>query len=96
VAGIDCAGIIAGLEALSAEYKGQMWLEVFIAPGINDGDAEVALFKEAITRINPARVQLNSLDRKGTCEALTPAPIELLESIARRLEPLPTEIVAKI
>jgi len=95
VAGLDCAGIIDALTALSSEYRGQMWLEVFIAPGINDGDGEIALFKEAITRINPTRVQLNSLDRKGTRETLTPAPIELLESIARRLSPLPVEIVAK-
>ncbi len=96
VAGIDCAGIIDALIALSAEYHGQMWLEVFIAPGINDTDSEIVLFKEAIARINPARVQLNSLDRKGTCETLAPAPIELLDGIARRLEPLPVEIVAKM
>jgi wyosine [tRNA(Phe)-imidazoG37] synthetase (radical SAM superfamily) len=94
VAGIDCAGIIAALTALSAEYRGEMWLELFIAPGINDGDDEIDLFREVITQINPTRVQLNSLDRRGTRETLTPAPIELLEGIARRLEPLPVEIVA--
>jgi wyosine [tRNA(Phe)-imidazoG37] synthetase (radical SAM superfamily) len=95
VAGIDCAGIINALTELSKAYRGQMWLEVFIAPGINDGDDEIALFKEAITRINPTRVQLNSLDRKGTRETLIPAPIELLERIAERLSPLTVEIVAK-
>jgi len=97
VAGIDCAGIIDALTALSAEHRGKglMWLEVFIAPGINDGDDEIALFKEAITRINPTLVQLNSLDRRGTLETLTPASMELLEDIARRLSPLKVEIVAK-
>jgi len=93
VAGLDCAGIIDALAALSAEYKGQMWLEIFIAPGINDGDGEIAMFKEAITRINPTRVQLNSLDRKGTRETLTPAPMELLERIAKQFSPLTVDIV---
>ena len=92
-ASLDCAGIIDGLAALSSEYSGQMWLEVFIAPGINDTDAETALFKDAITRINPTRVQLNSLDRPGTVRTLARASSASLEEIARRLAPLPVEIV---
>jgi len=94
-ASIDCAGIIDGLMLLSSEYKGQIWLEVFIAPGINDTADEIALFKSVITRINPGRVQLNSLDRPGTCASLATALAASLTEIARALEPLPVEIVAR-
>ncbi|MDR0330561.1 MAG: radical SAM protein [Chitinispirillales bacterium] len=94
-AGIDCEGIIKGLMALAAEYRGQMWLEVFIAPGINDAESEIALFKETIAKINPTRVQLNSLDRPGTCGTLGVATRASLESIARRLAPLAVEIVGR-
>ena len=94
-ASISCTGIINGLASLSSEYKGLLWLEVFIAPGINDSDDEIARFKEVITRINPTRVQLNSLDRRGTCGALTTASSASLTKIAARLAPLPIEIVSR-
>jgi wyosine [tRNA(Phe)-imidazoG37] synthetase (radical SAM superfamily) len=90
---INCAEIIDGLKSLSAEYKGEIWLEVFIAPGINDTNEEIALFKNVITEINPTRVQLNSLDRPGTISNLTAAPHVTLTDIARKLAPLPVEIV---
>ncbi|MCL2219109.1 MAG: radical SAM protein [Chitinispirillia bacterium] len=92
---LTCEGVINGLTALSSEYKGQLWLEVFISPGINDGDAEIALFKEVITKINPTRVQLNSLDRPGTVNTLSAAPRASLEDIAKRFAPLPVEIIAR-
>jgi wyosine [tRNA(Phe)-imidazoG37] synthetase (radical SAM superfamily) len=93
---ISCEKIINGLIALSSEYKGKIWLEVFIAPGINDADDEIILFKKVITRINPTIVQLNSLDRPGTCDALGAASRASLEGIAHRFAPLPAEIISRI
>ncbi|MDR0307817.1 MAG: radical SAM protein [Chitinispirillales bacterium] len=92
---LTCAGIIEGLIALSKEFNGEIWLEIFIAPGINDTDKETALFKEALTDINPAKVQLNSLDRPGTCSKLAAAPASKLEEIARKLAAFPVEIVCR-
>jgi wyosine [tRNA(Phe)-imidazoG37] synthetase (radical SAM superfamily) len=94
-ASINCADIINGLISLSSEYKGTIWLEVFIAPGINDSDDEIARFKDVITQINPTLIQLNSLDRPGTCGTLATASPKSLNDIARRFEPLPVEIVAR-
>ncbi len=51
----------------------RMYLELFIVPGINDGEDSVARFREIIRQINPDRIQLNSLDRPGT-EADIPIP----------------------
>jgi len=95
VGAIRCVDVVDGLTALSSEYKGQLWLEVFISPGINDGDGEIAIFKDVITKINPTRVQLNSLDRPGTIGALSTASTKSLEEIARKFAPLPVEIVAR-
>ncbi|MDR2729222.1 MAG: radical SAM protein [Chitinispirillales bacterium] len=92
---LDCAGIIKNLIALSKEFKGQIWLEIFILPGVNDTDKEIALFKEAAAAINPTRVQLNSLDRPGTCANLAVPAAARLEEIAARLAPLPVEIVSR-
>ena len=61
---------IKGLVDLRKEYKGQIWLEVFLLKGYNDSPNELALIKESILKINPDIVQLNTLDRPGTIEGL--------------------------
>ncbi len=58
--------VIDGLVRFRKEYHGQLWLEVFILPGLNDTAAELTALKEAIERIAPDRIQLNTLDRPGT------------------------------
>jgi len=92
---LNCASIIKNLIDLSKEFKGQIWLEIFILPRVNDTDKETALFKEAATAINPDRVQLNSLDRPGTCSDVAVPSRVRLEEIARKLAPLPVEIVSR-
>ncbi|MDG5815340.1 radical SAM protein [Chitinispirillales bacterium ANBcel5] len=92
---VDCEMLIDGLVEFSREFKGQIWLEVFIVPGINDTEQELKLFKETIQRIKPTRIQLNSLDRPGTCSWLTAASPEELATIAEFMKPLPVEIVSR-
>lgn len=87
--------VIKGLIEFRKSYKGLLWLEVFIVPGINDSPQELALFKKAITEINPHRVQLNSLDRPGTCGWVRPASMEKLQEIAGFFSPLPVEIISR-
>lgn len=63
-------GCIEGLISFRKEYRGKIWLEVFILPGYNDSDAELTELKRAIERIAPDAVQLNTLDRPGTLPGL--------------------------
>lgn len=95
-AGIDIDNIIEGLITFSKKYSGILWLEVFIVPGINDTENELKLFKNILTKINPTRVQLNTLDRPGSCSWVKPAKIENLLRIAEYLLPLPVEIIKRI
>ncbi|MCL2688982.1 MAG: radical SAM protein [Chitinispirillia bacterium] len=90
-----CTRIINNLIELSCEFLGQMWLEIFIIPGVNDTYEEIERFKQAATAINPARIQLNSLDRPGTCSGISVPSIDRLEEIAGKLAPLPVEIVSR-
>ena len=77
--GISSAMIVEGIIRFRDEYEGKMWLEVFIIPGINTLDAELSALSRALVRIRPDRVQINTLDRPGTCSWVTPAtPDELL------------------
>lgn len=86
---------IEGLITFAGMYTGQLWVEVFIVPGINDTDEEIRRFKEILTRVQPSRIQLNSLDRPGACAWVTPASPELLLRIADELKPLPVEIISR-
>ncbi len=87
--------VISGLIELSKVYKGMLWVEVFIIPGINDSPQELHLFKKTLQEIKPGRVQLNSLDRPGACEWVQPASPERLIEIAAFLSPLPVEIISR-
>ncbi len=57
---------IQGIVDFRKIYNGKMWLEIFILPGYNDHKEELIALKNAIKRINPDSVQLNTLDRPGT------------------------------
>lgn len=93
--GIKTAEIIEGLISFRSESRAEMWLEVFLLPGINDHQQEIALLKEAILKIRPHRVQLNSLDRPGTERGLVKEPDDKLQQIAGFMKPLPVEIIAR-
>jgi wyosine [tRNA(Phe)-imidazoG37] synthetase (radical SAM superfamily) len=71
--GIDVTAHIQGLTDFSREFKGTIWLEVFILPGYNNSQEELAELKKAILMIKPDKVQLNTLDRPGRTEGLKAA-----------------------
>lgn len=60
IAGIKIDAIIEGLVVLRNEFSGKIWLEVMLIKGMNEGQEHIDKLKEAIERINPDRIQLNS------------------------------------
>lgn len=91
---INLSQIILGLVELKKIQQGQMWLEIFIIPGLNDQPDHIEQLKNVIHRIKPDLVQLNSLDRPGTENWINGASQKQLEKIAAKLE-WRTEIIAK-
>lgn len=85
---------IEGLVNLRKEFTGEIWLELFILPGYNDSDRDIAALKQAIEAINPDRLQINTLDRPGAIEGIRPAPAEALLEIKNMLDFRNTEIIA--
>ncbi|MHC1626883.1 MAG: radical SAM protein [Methanoculleaceae archaeon] len=78
--------IIWGLSDLRRESDAEIWLEVFIVPGLNDSDEEISALNSAINAIDPHLVQLNTLDRPGTEEWVTSAPAATLERVIEALD----------
>ncbi|MBP7604681.1 MAG: radical SAM protein [Spirochaetes bacterium] len=93
VRALDPAKIVEGLISLRSEFRGELRLEVFIVPGVNDSPGELALIRDAALRIRPDIVQLNTLDRPGTDPSLAPADREALERIRDFMAPLRAEII---
>lgn len=86
---------INGLIEFRKEFRGAIWLEVFISPGYNDNDQELTELKKAIDRINPDKLQLNSLDRPGTVRDLRSATQQEMEYVGDFLSCKNTEIIGR-
>jgi wyosine [tRNA(Phe)-imidazoG37] synthetase (radical SAM superfamily) len=92
---LDNNKIIEGLIEFRRSFKGIIWLEVFIVPGLNDNETELELLNKTIIDISPDQVQLNTLDRPGTESWIEPITKNRMEKIADFFKPLPVEIIAK-
>ena len=78
---IKVEDVIEGLEHLRKEFIGRIWLEVMIVAGINDDLRQVKRLKEAVERINPDRIQINSPIRVTAEKNILPASKKRLEEI---------------
>ncbi|MDX2440683.1 MAG: FaeA/PapI family transcriptional regulator, partial [Desulfobacterales bacterium] len=92
---LNIDAIISGLLQFRKEYSGQLWLEIFIVPGINDTKEELTAIKGAIIKIRPDTVQLNTLDRPGTVQDIRSATRKELKSILDFWQLDYAEIIAK-
>ena len=79
---LKCWEVISGLVQFRREYRGEICLEIFIVPGMNDTPAELEQIRHVISSINPDRVQLNTLDRAGAEDWVQPATEEELKKCA--------------
>ncbi len=87
---------INGLIQFRKEFAGKIYLEVFILPGYNDAAGHIRKMRETVKRIEPDKIQLNTLDRPGTIQDLRPATRDELEKLIEILGLPNTEIIANI
>lgn len=87
---------IQGLIDLRKEYTGKIWLEIFVLNNYNDSIKELDLLKDAVLKINPDLVQLNTLDRPGTVEGLLPLSRIQLQKIIDYWALPNVEIIASV
>jgi len=72
---------INGLIEFSEIFTGDLWLEIMILPGFNDDIENLSLLKEAIIKIKPKKIQLNTLDRPGVIDNIRAASRIELQNI---------------
>ncbi len=90
---ISIENLISGLCAFRKEFVGQIWLEVFFVEPINTGAEQIAKIKDAIERVGPDKVQLNTAVRPTADPNIKRLDAEKLQTIAARLGPK-CEVVA--
>ncbi|OGP71863.1 MAG: hypothetical protein A2W09_00725 [Deltaproteobacteria bacterium RBG_16_50_11] len=73
--------VIAGIVEFRKIYRGQIWLEILFCRGVNDGRDELRRMKEAIDRIGPDRVHLNTVVRPPAETWARPLSNQELEEI---------------
>ena len=84
---ISIVKLISGLCSFRKEFAGKIWLEVFIVKETNAGDEQIDGIKEAIKRINPDKVHLNTAVRPTADPNIARLSPEELQEIAARLGP---------
>jgi len=91
--GLSIKKVIDGLIRLRSEYKGKIFLELFVLKGINDNEDELNPLKEVIDKINPEKIQINTAVRPPSERVVTAVDREGLEKI-RKLLGSKAEIIA--
>ena len=78
---LEIDSVIQGIADFREGFRGQVWVEVLFCRGLNDDSAEVARMKEVLERINPDRVQLNTVYRPPAEDFAFPLTAERLREI---------------
>ncbi len=82
---ISIEKVVSGLGRFRDEFRGQIWLEVFLIEGMNTSPEQLARLKDLIARIRPDKVQLNSAVRPAAEEGIEPIGVQRLAAIARQI-----------
>jgi len=83
-----------GLIAFAEGYRGAIWLEVFVLAGITDRPDDIGRIATVAKRVDPARVQLNTVSRPPAEDDALGVPAETLDRL-RRLFSGCSEVIAE-
>jgi wyosine [tRNA(Phe)-imidazoG37] synthetase (radical SAM superfamily) len=82
---ISVEKLINGLCAFREEFSGQIWLEVFFVKGFNTDIEQISKIKQAIKRIRPDKIHLNTAVRPTAEPGVKKLAIDKLHQIAALL-----------
>jgi len=82
----DLETIIKGIADFSREFSGEVWLEILLVENINDTPEDIAALQNAIGRIRPTRVQLNTVARPPFESFARPLTRRRMEEVKREIE----------
>ncbi|MBN1806730.1 MAG: radical SAM protein [Sedimentisphaerales bacterium] len=82
---INIENHVFGLSSFREEFTGQIWLEVFLVEGFNTKPDQIAKIRNAIERIRPDKIHLNTAVRPTAEPNIKRLTIDQLQIIAAQL-----------
>ena len=70
--------ITKGLLDFRKIFKGKIWLEIMLVKGVNDSQKEIEEIKKIVDKMNPDKIQLNTVVRPPTEDFAKPLSLEEL------------------
>jgi len=83
--GLQVRDVIKGLQEFRKGFRGEIWLEIMLVEGFNDGESELEELSNAIKLLKPDRIQLNTVVRPPAEDYARPLSVDKLNSIAELL-----------
>jgi wyosine [tRNA(Phe)-imidazoG37] synthetase (radical SAM superfamily) len=80
---LNVAGLLAGLKSFRKSFRGQLFVEIMLLAGFNDGVEEIEALRQAILEITPDKVQLNTVVRPPAYAKAIPLDRKKLQYIRR-------------
>ena len=77
--------VIEGLALFSREFRGEVWLEILLVRDMNDSLEDLVALQQAVRKIHPARIQLNTVARPPMDGRARPVTREKMEQAAAML-----------
>jgi len=79
--GFSVEKIIEGLAEFRKIYEGKIWIEILFCKGVNDTPGELVRLREAVDRIEPDQIHLNTVVRPPSEKWVAPLTKEEMEEI---------------
>jgi wyosine [tRNA(Phe)-imidazoG37] synthetase (radical SAM superfamily) len=79
--------LIDGLIAFRSEFKGKIWLEIFLIEGINTDPSQIEKLKNAVEKIEPEKIHLNTAVRPTVDPGVRKLSPERIRTIAAQFGP---------
>jgi len=79
--GFSIEKVIEGMAEFRKVYKGQIWLEILFCKGVNDQSGELQKMREAVKRIQPDLIHINTVVRPPSEDWVRPLSKKELEEM---------------
>jgi len=86
--------VLEGLWRFREQFKGELWIEVFVIWGINSVPHYIHKVADLVKAFQPDRVQLNTAVRPSAEDFVEAVPEDSLKKLAELFEP-PAEVIAE-
>jgi wyosine [tRNA(Phe)-imidazoG37] synthetase (radical SAM superfamily) len=91
---LDFEQLIEGQKSFRAEFKGELWIEVFLVAGMNSIPSDVAKIAALVDLLKPDRIHLNTAVRPPAEDFVAPVSRDCLVSLCDLFRPS-AEVIAE-